>query len=343
LTQRHELTIYTQRNGDILIPAFRVRFASKKTFTSPAESVEGYTTELTFQSKRPPGAEQLGVVVAATEMETTQTWVPAAASDLQTGDVIERTIVRRASGTTAMMMSPIPATAPDGVRIYVADPTVQDRSERGTTTAERRDTIKYQFERAGTFTIPEATVVWWDPSSSKLRQKTLAGQNFSVAGDLAAVAESDELATGSVNTWLVFNIVASIGVVAALAGALIHGLQRRRKNPTALAERRLLAACRANDAVNAYAAFLNWKSIVIACGNAAQLEDLLRSEGAQLARELAELSRQLFGENTAAAPWSGESLAAAFVQTRDMLARQARISHAGAASLPELNPSATRR
>ena len=103
-TQRHELTIYTQRGGDIIIPAFRVRFSGKKTFTSDPEPTEGTTPELRFESKRPPGTESMGLVICATTMQAQQTWNPEPTGEIQAGDVIVRTIVRKAEGTTAMML-----------------------------------------------------------------------------------------------------------------------------------------------------------------------------------------------------------------------------------------------
>ena len=168
LTQRHEFTLFTQRSGEIIIPTFRVRFSGKKTFTSDPEPMEGFTPELRFQSRRPPGTEKLGEVVTATEMKVTQTWKPDAIDTLTAGDVIERTIRRRAAGTTAMMLPPVASDAPEFVRVYMADPIVQDQTQRFQSTDERNDTIKYQFERAGTFQLPGVSLSWWDVQASEL-------------------------------------------------------------------------------------------------------------------------------------------------------------------------------
>ncbi len=152
ITQRHELTIYTQRDGEIVIPPFRVRFAGKKSFTADAEPMGGLTPELRFQSKRPPGTESMGLVVSATEMEIQQTWNPQPTQEIRTGDVVVRTIQRTAVGTTAMMLPSIPTGAPDGIQVYEGTPEVQDKVDRGDSRALRTDTMKYQFQRAGSFT-----------------------------------------------------------------------------------------------------------------------------------------------------------------------------------------------
>ena len=72
--------------------------------------------------------------------------------------MIARTISRRAAGTTAMMFPPISIETPAGVRFYATDPIVKDFTERGASRAERSETMKYQFERPGTFQLPDLSV-----------------------------------------------------------------------------------------------------------------------------------------------------------------------------------------
>ena len=148
-TQRHQITVYTQRSGEIVVPPIPVRFSGKKTFVGDPVLFEDATPELRFQSNRPPGSESLGVVIAATDFETSQVWIPNNPTTLQPGDVIQRTITRTASGTTAMMFQPASRSAPGSVRVYLTDPIVADETDRGQSTAKRIDTMKYQFERAG--------------------------------------------------------------------------------------------------------------------------------------------------------------------------------------------------
>ena len=128
-TQRHEFTVFTQTVGEMVIPGFPVRFAGKTSFLSDPKTMEGMTQELRFQSRRPPGTGNLGVVVAVTRMEASQSWNPHDVETVAAGDVIERTITRNATGTTAMMLPAVSADAPEGVRQYAADPVVADHVE----------------------------------------------------------------------------------------------------------------------------------------------------------------------------------------------------------------------
>ena len=295
------------------------------------------TPALTFESNRPPGTQQLGVVIAATEMEVTQTWLPESIDALSAGDVIQRTITRRASGTTAMMMTPIAGEAPDGVRVYVGDPIVQDRTDRGSSTAERVDTIKYQFERAGTFTIPATTIIWWDAGKNDLKQESMDGKTVSVRADASTLADADVVQVEPPITGWLFAFAMAACAIGGLIFAIIYRRRVRPVDPEAETARRLLAACRSCDAQHAYAAFLAWKRVVIDNGKGRQLEELMHGDGAEFGSEIEGLSRRLFSASVAAEPWSGAGLAATFTATRRILLHEHRALDTDQ-SLPLLNP-----
>ncbi len=339
-TQRHEFALYTQRDGPIFIPAFCVRFAGKKSFTSAAEPVEGFTQELRFQSTRPPGTERLGVVVAARNMEASQTWQPDAIGPVQAGDVIARTISRRATDTTAMMFPPVAIETPPGVRSYATDPIVQDSTERGAIRAERSETIKYQFERAGTFELPELAVIWWDPDARELRRQLLPGRLIDVQNE-AVVA--DTLAPTPRSPWPAVVLSLTIGTAAWLARKparrLLADLQTRRNDPATVAARRLLAACRTSAAAEAYAALLQWQRVVTGSSGAASLVELLPPDAAaEFEYQWHLLSRHVFGNASGGPAWRGQRLAEVFVQVRRKLNRAPRAAHADV-DLPALNPT----
>jgi len=343
-TQRHEFALYTQCVGEIVVPAFRVRFAGKKKFTSAPEPVRGLTAELRFRSKRPPGTDNLGVVVAVQDMEATQSWKPQSLDAVSAGDVIERTISRRATATTAMMLPPVSTDAPEGVRVYPANAIVQDHTERGASRAERIETIKYQFERPGTFELPDMSLVWWDPQASTLQRKTLPGETINVVETVAAAVAPAQPASRHAPA-IVLLMFLAIGLAAWLGrkpvSRFMTAWQAQRNNAEALAARRLLVACRAGDASAAYAALIDWKRAVSAPDGGANLDRLLQSAlGDDLQREWAVLSRRVFGIQASEPPWSGRPLAEAFARVRHGLDPTARTRRAVSA-LPALNPTAS--
>ena len=343
-TQRHEFTIFTQNAGDIVVPGFRVRFTGKTSFVSEPEAREGMTQKLRFQSKRPPGTDAMGIVVAVTNMDVTQTWNPQALDAVMAGDVIERSITRIATGTTAMMLLPVPADAPEGIRLYSADPVVEDHIERGTATAKRCDRIKYQFEQPGTFQLPDVSLVWWDPQAEKLQQKTLPGATINVASSIEAAASVELPPSRSSPA-----IPALISLAILAAGCSLYAPVRKfwkrwqasRQDPEAVAVRRLLSACRSSDAPAAYAAFIEWARIISGSECGPSLDGLLRSaHTAGLQNEWAALSEHIFALETPKSQWSGQQFAATFVRARRAL-RQTEHTRRERFALPPLNPAST--
>ena len=321
-TQRHELTVYTQNAGEIVIPAFRVRFSGKTTFMSDPKPMEGFTPELRFRSKRPPETDKLGVVVAATEMEVTQTWRPASMGTVYAGDVIERTITRRATGTTAMMLPPVSADAPVGVRVYAAEPSVQDHTERGHSRAERIDTIKYQFEGPGTFELPDVRLVWWDPQVSELKANHCLVTWFTSRGLSQPQPQPQRKQRSSPSPLaMLFFLGVGTGLAISLGSKPVRRWvarwRARRNNPEVLAVRRLLSACRSSDAPAAYAAFVQWTRIVSASESGPDFDRLLGSaHTAGLRNEWAALSEHIFALETPRSQWSGQQLAETFARAR---------------------------
>jgi hypothetical protein len=338
LTQRHEFAIYTQRVGDVVIPAFAVRFAGKQTFTSVAEPVEGYTPELRFRSLRPPGTEHLGVVVAASNMDVSQTWQPGAIGSVKAGDVITRTIARRAVGTTAMMLPPIAIETPPGVRHYDAEPIVQDVTERGVSLAVRSETIKYQFERPGTFQLPDLAVTWWDTNTRALKRVTLPGKTVDV--DATDMVE-EPLAADSESGWRLAGLLLAFAVAAIMLRKPVErwliARRTRYNDPATAAARRLLTACRNNAAAEAYAAGLQWQRA--AGWEGKNLSDRLPPDmGAGFEHEWSLLSRYVFGGGDVNLPWKGKTLAVAFTELRRGQGPTTRERNSSD-GLPALNPT----
>jgi hypothetical protein len=340
MTQRHEFRLFTQQAGEIVVPAFRVRFSGKKTFTSDPEPMEGFTPELRFQSRRPPGTEKLGTVVAATEMEVSQSWKPEAIDVISAGDVIERTIRRRATGTTAMMLPLVTSDAPESVRVYMADPIVQDQTQRGESTAERSDTFKYQFERAGTFQLPDVSLSWWDVQASELKQQTLPGETVEVEGTVStSEAKPKEPEPQWPPTAWLLTIGLAVLLVMMPASRCVAAWRARRSNPEAVAARRLLAACRRDAPADAYAALLQWKRSVCRDESDNCLDRRLKADNANdLQRELAALAQRIFGVESSQSPWSGRPLAEVFARVRRQLGKTTQ-EHRASSSLPALNPT----
>ncbi|MGC6467496.1 MAG: hypothetical protein ACON5N_18095 [Akkermansiaceae bacterium] len=257
-TQTHQFSVYSQQEGKVVIPSFLVRFSGKKDFTSEAEAMEGKTPELTFQSKRPEGTEGIGVVVTVTGMKVSQTWSSSEGREVDAGDVLRRTVTRSAADTTAMIFPPIDNGAPDGVKVYGEDPVVEDKTERGVISAKREETLRYQFVRAGTYTLPDLTISWWDPKTGKLEQEVLPGETVTVRMSEAAVAGVKE--ERKIWPWLlgVVTLVVALWFRRQQLSEWYHDWQKWRHRPEVVTSKDLLEACRKDEAKAAYLAAMSW-------------------------------------------------------------------------------------
>jgi hypothetical protein len=321
LTQRHEFKIYTLQAGEIALPAFRVRFTGKETFTSEPQPVEGHTPELRFESKHPPGTDSTALVVSATTMNIEQTWNPLPDDEIEPGDVIIRSITREAQGTTAMLLPPVSTVAAQGVEIYVGKPDVVDQVERGDSSARRTDTIKYQFQQPGRFTLPDLAFQWWDPKREEVLSKSVSGLTIDVATPTGTMA---------VCFWLVRKPI----------GRWLDAWAAHYNRPAAVAVRKLRTACTEGDAAAAYSAFTAWLAAQRATYGPDVVEHFLNMEQTSGLREQwRELSSQLYGSQQAATAWRGSRLWEAFTQARGGLPPPALDTQKPA--LPALNPAVT--
>ncbi len=327
-TQRHELSLLTQRAGEIVIPSFRVQFASQQTFSSDPVPMKGETAELRFQSKRPPGTQADQIVIATNDLKVTQAWSPDSSDSIAPGDVVERTISRQAAGTSAMLLPPVSNVSLDGIRTYPASPVVEDDTDRGVLIANRTDRVRYQFERAGTFELPDIEFVWWVPDSNKLQKQTLVGKTIHVTGtsvDIADQGGADRLTM----TFFMGLILLGGGLLYyRYAGRLGAWWQATFRTRERLAAKSVFAACRANDARATYAAGLQWMRTVAAVDPPDAEPDF--------ARQWSALSDHLFGTAVTNSSWSGRRFAKALMQLRRQA--NARMRRSLPSALPPLNP-----
>lgn len=348
-TQRHEFILYTQQSGEFTIPPFRVRFSGKKSFLGDAEPIEADTQQVRFESQRPPGFESLGTIIATTNMTVNQSWLPAAQASeeasepikLQAGDVLQRTVTRTASATTAMILPAITTKAPAGIRVYKTNPTIEDNTVRGQSTARRVDTIKYQFERPGTFELSAMNFTWWDSASEELKTDTIDGLLIEVEGQVTTATTSTDAEAPS-RRRLSVGITIAICFLAWLALKLVQPLveawQSRRNSPAAIATRDVHTACRANDPAAAYSAILDWQRAAQPSHSPTWLTVVQSDTGAEFQYEWQQLAQRLFGQQEFEQTWKGGQFQQTFDSLRKALNHDP-VHRTNRPPLPKMNPT----
>ncbi|MEW4489884.1 hypothetical protein AB1L42_17505 [Thalassoglobus sp. JC818] len=344
LTQRHEFAIFTQQAGKITVPSFRVRYSSKPSFTGKSEDHSVQTSPVSFESKRPPGAEPGEIVISVPKLEFTQSWSLDEQQELAPGDVLQRTMVRRAEGVTAMLMPPISMDLPDGVRTYPSAPKVVDTVERGVAKAERTDSVKLQFEQPGTYTIPDVEVRWWNPDDEVFESKTLPGRTASVSGTISADTSSPASTnTGGARHFALYFAAAATVLITlyfVFSKNLQHAFNTYFNDPQKQVPRRLKDACQNNDAKAAYQAWIEWMRVHPHLGSEESDGSTQRERLAgEASKMIGDLEFRLYGggdPNT----WNGQPLWKIVSQlSRADHQQMIHAKHASHRDLADLNPA----
>jgi hypothetical protein len=263
-TQRHEFAVFAQRPGVVRIPPFAIRFESNAGFGMPTVRRQVTTEAVSFPAKTPPGAEGLGTVIAARGLKVADAWHPEPKAP-KVGDAFTRTVAVTAADVPGMVFPPLRFDTIDGLTEYPEPPSVTDRTERGTLTGQRVETVAYVCERPGIVTVPDRTLTWWDLDAKELRTVKLPGRTFDVAPDPNAPPDPSPTppATAESGRWVW--ALAAVGAALVLTWLLLtrarpwwlrHREARAESEPAYFA--RLRRACRSADPHAVYTALLGW-------------------------------------------------------------------------------------
>jgi hypothetical protein len=322
--QKHEFALFSQRTGELIIPPFSVRFASRDGYTGPASDVQSQTPPVAFEILRPPDSDRAGFLVTTEELEITETWEPTP-GPAEVGAIFKRTIIQSAEQLPGMAFAPASTVVPDGMRVYPVEAETDDDFYRGAFRGERRETITYLIQKPGTLELPPLTYTWWNPELEMLQSKTLAAASFEVPFPIVEAETDNPLWAKRVTLWV-------LAVLAGLASWKRQQIRRwirlglkKMNPPDIVAARKLLRASSRNDAATTASAWTQWRGTQPASFR----------PSAELQPALLELQRHLFGPATAE-PWHGENFSRAFRQ--QLATPSIRSSRETQSVLPVLNP-----
>ncbi|WP_181832923.1 BatD family protein [Bosea caraganae] len=252
--QVFEFVVFPRRPGEIAIPAPDVTLLDRA--GDPVGTATGEATR--FGVSVPPGIDPSGPVLVADKVSASESWSPEPGSTLREGGAITRIIRRQASGVPALGMAELRFTAPEGVRVYLDPPVVEDRVDRGGVDGARTDKVTYVFERPGTYALPQISQPWWSLSSKEARIEALPGAMVTVAATSPAASERHRFDAG----WLAWGLLGLVALVTAVAGGVtfVRPWRERYRASAAFAQRQLLRTAAFGDAAATYRAMQTWRS-----------------------------------------------------------------------------------
>jgi len=243
----------------------------------PRDTVEsldvrkGYFSELLQSESSLPDVSSSWV---AKDVDLSQTF-SSSLEDLKVGDMVERRVSIRASGTLGMLIPPMRWPRSDNFSQRSLTSEIADSTDRGEFVGTRTEIHQYTLLSEGQMTLPALSVSWWD--GGEWLVNTLAAQTVSVNAapnrpvHMSAIPQSlgDWLQQ---LPWDVFLLIALF--VALVAGLLLrfggnmfaacnHYLVRW-KNSEVVCWWRLRGVCCGSDAASIVRRYYEWRAKSVA-------------------------------------------------------------------------------
>lgn len=339
---RFEFEIYPQEPGSYAVAdqKVRIRYAADPPAT---REIELPLPRVAFEAFIPRAAAGLTPFLAANRLAIEQT-VQRSSDHLKTGDAVTRTVLIKAEGVPAMLLPPQRFAAIDGLALYPAQPSLEDKTagRSDALLSTRVDSATYMLQRPGDYSLPAIEVRWWNLGSGKIETAHLDAVTLQVAVNPdqpgAAVGPGSSRSTLDI----LFNLVADhlpLTIIALAALAALTWVMPRAVRAMAERYRRLRraylqseawsfeqfrSAVRRRDAKAAYFALLDWLQRFEPLAPDHSLETLKEAaRDATLDQELGAIERQLFAPERSPENWSGTELLRRVSAARRTLQRQA--------------------
>ncbi|MEZ5898911.1 MAG: BatD family protein [Hyphomicrobiaceae bacterium] len=319
--QRFEFALFARRGGNFEIPPATITLLNRD--GDVIKTIDGKA--VSFDVRVPPGIDPSQPVVATRNLTLSQQWDPDPKQSYKAGDALVRTISRSAEDVPGLAMRDLTFSAPEGVRVYVDPPDINDHVDRGDLKGQRVDRVTYVFERGGHFELPAVVQPWWELGSGKVKTAQADGVSVDVTAAATGGAPAGEAHSLSSDLARLAR-VAAIAALLVLAAIGAARLSRNWRESPAYAEQEafndLRNACAGGEAQAVYSALAAWRRH-------------LRPEQADRAQEAAaSLDAALFSGPTKA--WTADQ-SNTFIETLEGIRRTQ--SHPVAPSkLPPLNP-----
>jgi hypothetical protein len=215
--QRYEFMLFTQRDGDFLVPSMPVDVEVRAYGAGGGPEIHRMSLPgVEFAARTPPGAEGIRGLISTTNLTATQSW-SSDDDNASVGDALKRAVTLRASDISAMAFTPLLHPEIDSVAIYPEQASVEDKFARGDLTGTRVETATYVFEQAGDVEIPGIALSWWDIQSEQLRRIDLPGLSLQIAANPLLNSAVDADIASQPRKQEMWTVLFVIGLLAALA------------------------------------------------------------------------------------------------------------------------------
>ncbi|WP_456633035.1 BatD family protein [Bradyrhizobium sp. USDA 10063] len=354
---RFEFAIYPQEPGSYATAdqTLTVRYAAEPPAT---REVTVALPRIAFDAFIPDAASDLNPFIAATKLTIEQA-VQRSSDQLKAGDAVTRTVTIKAEGTPAMLLPPVTSAAIEGLALYPAQPSLQDKTDSRTDllSSTRTDSATYMLEQPGDYLLPAIDIRWWNADEGRVEFAHLdavplqvvanpAAESAAVAGEAGARWNWGRLLDLVADHWalavLALAALAGLGWIAPRAAQAVAARYRHCREAYLRSESfafsRLRRAARRGDAKAAYFTLLDWLQRFEPVAPLHTVESLKSAaRDPALDRQIGAIEQKLFAPCRDADAWSPHQWLRLLSATRRRLRRRA--AHSARIRFPQqLNP-----
>lgn len=272
------------------------------------------------------------------------TWLPArklvisenwstAPEQLRAGESATRTITIQGEGLQGAQLPPVLFPPTEGLKYYPDQPAINETETASGLLGARQDSAALVPTRAGTWSIPEIRIPWWDTQAQELRYAVLPAREITVAAadpvstipaapiptpitDAGAIILTPAAGSEGINrTWMAVAVFSSTGwllTIIWLIWSRRRPIEADHKTEKNLSEQRafkqLLAACSGGSSLHARQAIIDWADALFPDTSVVSMDQASRLFGDDaLNEELTRLNSSLYSR--AGDEWLGTALA----------------------------------
>ena len=357
--------VFPQASGPLTLPTFRLdaRVAEPGAASTMGRLFgEGRRVRITTQpvdvmvKPRPSGATTPWLPAKAVALS--EEWPQAIQGEpprLVAGEPVTWILRLGAAGLTGEQLPPVELPGLEGARVYLDQPSIVTRTSALAVHGERIQRVAMVPGVAGTLTIPELRVEWWDVEADAPRTALIPARTISVAPAPApaeaprpvlaappAAPEATPLLWQGISAALALAWLVTLGVFLRILGRRRDGNFKSRgpvdepTRDTTAARRRVADACHAADPRAARDALLGWARLGWSESPPRDLIALAaRVREEPFSEAIMALDRALWSARDG--DWAGQSMATQLPRELEPPASPGRPAAAG--RLPSLHPA----
>jgi hypothetical protein len=173
------------------------------TYAEPGASeptvVDMVLPDIEISGQVPVGAESLDPYIAGSDLRLRRE-IDGPFDSLEAGDALVVRYIAELQGMPALFLPPLVSDVPSaGLSMYadaplLEEPLAQEGAAGGTGVARRTEKVTWVFKYGGEYTLPGATLNWWNTQTGEVETATVDPLVVSVTGPGLAALDSDTVA-----------------------------------------------------------------------------------------------------------------------------------------------------